>query len=72
MKKFGSFARSLVRDEEGLTLIEYALGGALISVAAIVMLAAVGTGVNQTMSNIAGCLLNTGCSLGIGVVAPTP
>lgn len=66
MKKFGSFARSLARNEDGLTLIEYALGGALISVAAIVMLAAVGAGVNTTMSNIADCLLNTNCTLGIG------
>lgn len=65
MKKFGSFARSLVRDEEGLTLIEYALGGALISVAAIVALVAVGDGIFTTMNSISDCLLNTNCTLGI-------
>jgi len=65
MKKFGSFARSLVANEDGLTLIEYALGGALISVAAIVALGAVGQGVYDTMNNISDCLLNTTCTLGI-------
>jgi Flp pilus assembly pilin Flp len=69
MKKFGSFARSLARNEDGLTLIEYALGGALISIVAIVALAAVGEGVFDTMTNIAECLDGTAVPCPLAFVA---
>ena len=44
----------LVRDESGVTAIEYALIAALIAVAAIAAFTLVGTNLSSTFSTIAG------------------
>jgi len=48
--------RSLVRDEEGQDLIEYALLVALISLVAVVAITNAGTAVNSIFTSIAGKL----------------
>ena len=45
-----------VRDEEGATAIEYALIAALVSVAAIVAMTAVGTAITNTFTSISNAL----------------
>jgi pilus assembly protein Flp/PilA len=47
---------NLIRDESGVTAIEYALIAALIAVAAIAAFTLVGTNLSQTFSTIAGKL----------------
>ena len=44
---------NLIRDESGVTAIEYALIAALIAVAAIAAFTLVGTNLSQTFSTIA-------------------
>jgi pilus assembly protein Flp/PilA len=46
----------LVRDESGVTAIEYALIAALIAVAAIGAFSAVGGSLSATFSRVAACL----------------
>jgi len=48
------FLTDLVRDESGVTAIEYALIAALIAVAAIAAFTLVGTSLSTTFSSIAG------------------
>ena len=43
----------LTQDEEGATAIEYGLLAALIAVVIIIAVAAVGTGLSSTFSNVA-------------------
>jgi pilus assembly protein Flp/PilA len=47
---------NLIRDESGVTAIEYALIAALIAVAAIAAFTAVGTNLSNTFSKVASCL----------------
>jgi pilus assembly protein Flp/PilA len=47
---------NLIRDESGVTAIEYALIAALIAVAAIAAFTLVGTSLSTTFSKVAGCL----------------
>ncbi len=47
---------NLVKDETGVTAIEYALIAALIAVAAIAALTLVGTSLSTTFSTVAGKL----------------
>jgi pilus assembly protein Flp/PilA len=49
MKTFARF----MKDESGATAIEYGLLAALISVAAIVAMGAVGNGLNNTFNSVA-------------------
>jgi len=56
MEKFLNASRRFLRDEEGVTAIEYGLIAALIAVAIIAAAAAVGDGLDATFSNIAACL----------------
>ncbi len=55
-----SFVRSLiwqfVNDDQGATAIEYGLLAAGISVAIIAVVAALGTNLNTTFSNVSGAL----------------
>jgi len=51
-----TFFLVLVKDEEGVTAIEYALIAALIAVAAISAFTLVGTNLSTTFSTIAGQL----------------
>ena len=50
------FCTNLVKDESGVTAIEYALIAALIAVAAIAAFTLVGTNLSTTFSTIAGKL----------------
>lgn len=56
MKKFLSMTRRFLRDEEGVTAIEYGLIAALIAVVIIVGAGLVGTNLNTLFTNISGCL----------------
>ena len=56
MDKFLNATRRFLRDEEGVTAIEYGLIAALIAVVIIAGARLVGTGLNTTFSNIAACL----------------
>jgi pilus assembly protein Flp/PilA len=47
---------NLIRDESGVTAIEYALIAALIAVAAIAAFTLVGTSLSSTFSRVAACL----------------
>jgi pilus assembly protein Flp/PilA len=48
--------RRLMKSERGATAIEYTLIAALISVAAIVAIGAIGTKINGVLSNVASSL----------------
>ncbi|WP_296718701.1 Flp family type IVb pilin [Erythrobacter sp.] len=47
-----TFFKNLVRDEQGATAIEYGLIAALIAVAAIVGMQALGTSLNSTFNGV--------------------
>lgn len=49
-------ARAFLRDETGATAIEYGLIAALIAVAIIASVTAVGTSLSTTFTNVAGAL----------------
>lgn len=49
-----TFFKNLVRDEAGATAIEYGLIAALIAVAAIVGMQAIGTQLDATFNNVSG------------------
>ncbi len=53
MKKLYSGVQRFIRDEEGVTAIEYALIAALIAVVIIAAVRAVGQDVNSTFQSIA-------------------
>lgn len=52
MSRFIQAARQFTRDEEGVTAIEYGLIAALIAVAIIVAVGAVGTNLNTVFNTI--------------------
>ncbi|WP_332777740.1 Flp family type IVb pilin [Polaromonas sp.] len=56
MEKLFSATRRFLRDEEGVTAIEYGLIAALIAVVIITAVAAIGTQLDLTFDNIADCL----------------
>ena len=58
MKKLVMSARSFLREDDGVTAIEYGLLAALIAVAIIVGANAVGGALNNLFNLIAGCLGN--------------
>jgi pilus assembly protein Flp/PilA len=47
-----SIFRRLMKNDQGATAIEYALIAALISVAAVVVMGAVGTGIKNTLTGV--------------------
>jgi pilus assembly protein Flp/PilA len=51
-----AFFTKLIQDEAGVTAIEYGLIAALIAIAAISMMALVGTNLTNTFSTVAGKL----------------
>lgn len=55
MKKL---VQKFMNDESGATMVEYAILVALISIAAIVIIAAVGTQVNTAFTEVRNCLQN--------------
>jgi pilus assembly protein Flp/PilA len=56
MKSLTSSIKRFLRDEEGVTAIEYGLIAALIAVAIIVGAALVGTNLNDLFSDIGDCI----------------
>lgn len=58
MKRFALGAMRFLKDEEGVTAIEYALIAALIAVVIIGGATAVGTNVNNLFLKVAGALAN--------------
>ena len=58
MEKFLSATRRFLRDEEGVTAIEYGLIAALIAVVIIVAVALIGNRLNCQFGRIAAALLN--------------
>lgn len=61
MEKFLNASRRFLRDEEGVTAIEYGLIAALIAVAIIVATRLVGTNLSALFDRIATCLSAAGC-----------
>lgn len=63
MNKMFSSVMNFLKDEEGVTAIEYGLIAALIAVAIIVGAATLGTNLNTTFCKIANCITTpgTGC-----------
>ena len=51
-----NFIKRFLKEEEGVTAIEYGLIAALIALAIIVAVALVGTNLNTAFTNIANCL----------------
>ena len=58
MEKFLSATRRFLRDEEGVTAIEYGLIAALIAVVIIIAVALIGVRLNCQFNRIAAALLN--------------
>lgn len=56
MEKFVLATRRFLRDEEGVTAIEYGLIAALIAVVIIAAVGIIGTQLNITFENIGACL----------------
>ncbi|MDP1527942.1 Flp family type IVb pilin [Rhodoferax sp.] len=56
MEKFVLATRRFMRDEEGVTAIEYGLIASLIAVAIVVAAGLVGDNLSTLFNNIAGCL----------------
>jgi len=59
MSKFVLATRRFLRDEEGVTAIEYGLIAALIAVAIIIAVTAVGTNLNTVFNNVANALVGS-------------
>jgi pilus assembly protein Flp/PilA len=56
MEKFVLATRRFMRDEEGVTAIEYGLIASLIAVAIVVAAGTIGDNLSTLFTNIAGCL----------------
>ncbi len=56
MEKFVLATRRFMRDEEGVTAIEYGLIASLVAIAIILGATALGTSLNTLFTDIAGCL----------------
>lgn len=56
MKSLMLATQKFIRNEEGVTAIEYALIAALIAVAIVIILGTVGTDLNTVFTNIANAL----------------
>ena len=56
MRSFGNCFARLLRDDNGATAIEYGLIAALIAVAAVVAMQAVGTNLTTTFTTVSGDL----------------
>jgi len=52
MAKFIAAAKKFVREEEGATMVEYAIMVALIAVVSLVVVTTLGTTVRDTFSNV--------------------
>ncbi len=59
MKQLINSTRKFLRDEEGVTMIEYGLIAALISLAVVATVVLVGTQLNTLFARVKNCLGNT-------------
>jgi len=48
-----------IKEDEGVTMVEYGLLAALIAVVCVVAVAAIGTNLNTTFNHIKDCLANS-------------
>ena len=67
MKQLLNSTRKFLRDEEGVTMIEYGLIAALIALAVVATVVTIGTNLNTVFKKIMDCLTTTGCP-----AAPAP
>jgi pilus assembly protein Flp/PilA len=59
MKRLCLATRQFLREEKGVTVIEYALIAALLALAVAVTVVAVGNQLNTLFSKVQNCLLNS-------------
>jgi pilus assembly protein Flp/PilA len=59
MQLLSAAIRSVVKNEEGATMVEYGLMLALIAIVCIAAVTAIGTNANTTFTNAAGALSTT-------------
>ena len=57
MNQLINTTRNFLRDEEGVTMIEYGLIAALIALAVVVTVIAIGTNLNSLFTRIKACLV---------------
>ena len=57
-----SLVSRLLRDQDGVTAIEYALIASLISIAAVAMMTLIGTNVTKTFSTVASAFSQDCCA----------
>jgi pilus assembly protein Flp/PilA len=72
MKKLVMSARNFMREDDGVTAIEYGLLAALIAVAIIVGANTLGQNLNSLFNKIAGCLTNLPAACNLGAAPPAP
>lgn len=65
MKKF---IMGFLNDESGATMVEYAILVALISIAAIVIIALLGNQINATFTQVLNCIQGGGAAAACGPV----
>jgi len=53
---------AFLRDEEGLTIVEYAVAAGLISAAVVLAFTNLGTAVNNIITNLVTCLTGGACA----------
>lgn len=53
---------AFLRDEEGLTIVEYAVAAGLISAAVVLAFTNLGTAVNNIITNLVACLTGGTCA----------
>lgn len=53
---------AFLRDEEGLTIVEYAVAAGLISAAVVLAFTNLGTAVNNIITNLVNCLTGGACA----------
>lgn len=58
MKSFFQGIGRFISEEDGVTMVEYGLIAALISIVCIVAITAVGTNLNTVFQHIRDCLMN--------------
>ncbi len=58
MNKLTQGIKRFLREDDGVTMVEYGLIAALIAIVCIVAIAAVGTNLNLTFESVRDCLAN--------------
>jgi pilus assembly protein Flp/PilA len=55
-----TFFAAFLKDEEGLTMVEYAIAGALVAAGAVAAFTTLGTNIKTTIGNLATDVLGAG------------